>query len=158
MLEFAEEAFDEVALAVDVPVDRAMDQALAGRWYVSFGAIGSDQIEQCIGVIAAVGDDMSAFETGEQERCRAQVVVLSGSQHEPHRQAIFIDQGVDLGAQSSTRTADGVILAPFFPPAACWWARMIELSINAIECGDLAAKVSKICTQTPALAQRLKRL
>jgi hypothetical protein len=26
---------------------------------------------------------------------------------------------VDLGAQSSTRTADGVILAPFFPPLAC---------------------------------------
>jgi hypothetical protein len=26
---------------------------------------------------------------------------------------------MDFGAQSSTRTANGVILAPFFPPAAC---------------------------------------
>jgi hypothetical protein len=32
---------------------------------------------------------------------------------------VSIDHGVDLGAQSSTRTADGVILAPFFPPPAC---------------------------------------
>jgi hypothetical protein len=26
---------------------------------------------------------------------------------------------VDFGGQSSTRTANGVIRAPFFPPAAC---------------------------------------
>jgi hypothetical protein len=125
---------------------------------MGFGPAGPDQVEQCVGVIAAVGDDVTAFEAGEQERSRAQIVVLSGGQHQPHRQAVFIDQGIDLGTQSSTRTADGVILAPFFPPAACWWARMIELSINAMECCDLAAKVSKTCTQTPALAQRLKRL
>jgi hypothetical protein len=88
----------------------------------------------------------------------AKAMFLSGGQHQPHRQAILIDQGVDLGTQSSTRTANGVILTSFFPPAACWWARMIELSINAIEWGDLAAKASKTCTQTPAFAQRLKRL
>jgi hypothetical protein len=38
---------------------------------------------------------------------------------QPDRQAVLIDHGVDLGAQSATRTANGVILAPFFPPAAC---------------------------------------
>jgi hypothetical protein len=27
---------------------------------------------------------------------------------------------MDLGAQSSTRATDGVIVAPFLPPAACW--------------------------------------
>ena len=125
---------------------------------MGFGAAGPDQIEQRIGVIAAICDDVAALEASKQERCRTQVMVLPGSQHEPHRQAILIDQGIDLGAQSSTRTADGVILAPFFPPAACWWARMMELSMNAIECGDLAAKISNIRTQTPALAHRLKRL
>ena len=125
---------------------------------MGFGPAGSDQIEQVIGVIAAVGDDVTAFEASQQERRGAQIVVLSSGQHQPHRQAILIDQSIDLGAQSSTRTADGVIFAPFFPPAAGWWARMIELSINAIEWGDLAARVSKTCTQMPALAQRLKRL
>lgn len=125
---------------------------------MSLGTAGSDQIEQCIGVITSVGDDVTALQAREQAWRRTQIVVLPGSQDEPHRQAVLIDQGVDFGAQSSTRAADGVILAPFFPPAACWWARMIELSMNAIEWGDLAAKVSKTCTQTPALAQRLKRL
>ena len=125
---------------------------------MGFGAAGPDQVEQCIGVVAAICDDMAAFKAREQQRRRTQVVILPSRQYQPHRQAILIDQGIDLGAQSSTRTTDGVILAPFFPPAACWWARMMELSINAIECGDLAAKVSKICTQTPALAHLLKRL
>jgi hypothetical protein len=35
---------------------------------------------------------------------------------------------------------------------------MIELSINCNDCGDFAAKASNIRSQTPRLAQRLKRL
>lgn len=64
---------------------------------------------------------------------------LGDGQHQTGRQAVLIDDGVDLGAQSSTRAADGVIPSP--PPpvfllAACWWARMMELSTNAMEPGD----------------------
>ena len=123
-----------------------------------FGAGGSDQLEQGVGVVASIGDDMAAFEASQQLRGGAQVMGLSGGQQQSDRQAILVDDGVDLGAQSSTRTANGVIFAPFFPPAACWWARMMELSISAIDPGDLAAKVSKTCTHTPARAHRLKRL
>jgi hypothetical protein len=101
---------------------------------------------------------MLAVQSSQEIGSGAQIVRLARCQHQPHRQAAFIDEGVDLGAQSATRTADGVIFAPFFPPAACWWARMMEESIKAIEWGDFAASVSKIRTQTPALAQRLKRL
>jgi len=98
VLELAEEALDQVALAIDSPVYGTMYQALAGRRNMGLGATGSDQVEQCVGVIAAVGDDMAAFEAIQQDRRRAQVMVLSGGQHEPYRQAILIDQGVDLGA------------------------------------------------------------
>lgn len=35
---------------------------------------------------------------------------------------------------------------------------MIELSMEAMESGDFIAKALYILTQTPALAQRLKRL
>ena len=125
---------------------------------MGLGAAGPDKIEQRIGVISAVGDDMAALQPFEQVGRSAQIVSLSCGEHEPYRQTVLIDQSVDLGAQSSTRAADGVIFAPFLPPAACWWARMIELSMKAIEWGDFAASVSNIRTQTPALAQRLKRL
>ena len=158
MFEFAEEALHQVSLPIDAFVDRTVDDALTGRRNVGFGAAFSDQVKERVGVVATIGDDVSALETFEQERCRTQVMGLAGGQHETDRQAVLVDQSIDLGAQSSTRTTDGVIFTPFFPPAACWWARMIELSINAIECGDLAAKVSNTFTQTPARAHRLKRL
>jgi hypothetical protein len=120
VLELAEEALDEIALAIDAAVDRAVHETLAGRGDVGPGAPGSYQIEQGIGVVAAVGDDVTAVQAGEEVGRRRQVMGLSCGQDEPDRQAVFIDGGVDLGAQSSTRTADGVIRAPFFPPAACW--------------------------------------
>ena len=135
-----------------------MDESLTGGWDMRLGAACPDQIQQGVGIIATVGDDMLALQTGQQLGSGPQVVGLSGGQNQPHRQAVLIDQSVDLGAQSPTRTANGVILAPFFPPAACWWARMIELSMKAMECGDFAASVSNTCTHTPALAQRLNRL
>ena len=80
---------------------------------------GADQGEQSIGVVATVGDDVAAPEAGQQLRSCPQVVGLAGSEHQPDRQAVLVDDGVDLGAQSATRTADGVIFAPFLPPAAC---------------------------------------
>jgi hypothetical protein len=122
------------------------------------GAAGADQVEQSVCVIATVCDDVAAFEPFEQIRRCAQIMGLAGGQREPHGEAFFIDYRIDLRTQSSTRTADGVILTPLFPPAACWWARIIELSISAIDFGDFAAKISKIRTQTPALAHRLNRL
>lgn len=84
------------------------------------GTAGTDQIEQGIRIIATVGDDVAAFEAFEQTRSGTQIMSLARGQHEPHGEAFLIDHRIDLGAQSSTRTADGVILAPFFPPAACW--------------------------------------
>lgn len=101
---------------------------------------------------------MAALQPCEQVGRSAQIMSLSCGEHEPYRQTVLIDQSVDLGAQSSTRAADGVIFAPFLPPAACWWAGMIELSMKANEWDDFAASVSNIRTQMPALAQRLKRL
>lgn len=158
MLEPTEEALDLIALAVDALRHGALDDPVAWGRDACLGPGGSDEIEEGMGVIGPVGDHMTAFEIGDESWRGGEVMSLAGGQDDPHRQAVLVDQGVDLGAQSAARTADGVILAPFFPPAACWWARIIELSIRAIECGDLAASASNTPTQTPSRAQRLKRL
>ena len=42
--------------------------------------------------------------------------------------AAAVDDNVDLGAQPASRASDGVVRTPFFPPAACWWARTTEAS------------------------------
>lgn len=120
MLQFAEKTLDEIALAVDAAVDRAMHEPPAGRGDMRRCAAGSDEFEQRVGIVAAISDNVVALQTGQQIRCGAQVVGLAGRQHEADRQTVLIDERVDLGAQSATRTADGVIFAPFLPPAACW--------------------------------------
>ena len=79
----------------------------------------SDQRDQIVGVVATVGDDMAVPEAIQQLGRGPQVVGLAGGEHQADRQAVLVNDSVDLGAQSATRTADGVIFAPFLPPAAC---------------------------------------
>jgi len=156
VFELAEEALDEVALAVDGDVDRAANRALRCAWDARLGAGSADQFDDSVGVVAAVGDNGGRDrQTVEELRHGGHVRGLAGGEQQAHRQAVLVDNGVDLGAQSSTRTADGVIRTPFFPPAACWWARMMEESISCIDCGDFAASVSNIRSQTPAFAHLL---
>ena len=119
MLDFVEIALHQIALALDAPVHRSVDEAVASGRNVSLRSARSDQCEQRIGIISAVGDDVAASEPVEQIWRSFQIVGLAGRQHQPHGQPCFIDGSIDLRAQSATRTADGVIFAPFFPPAAC---------------------------------------
>jgi len=90
-------------------------------------ARAGDQLEHGVGVIAAAGDDRSRdWQPAEELGHGGHVRGLAGREQQPHGQPVLVDDRVDLGAQSATRTANGVIRAPLFPPAACWWARMIE--------------------------------
>ena len=106
-------------MPIDAPADRTLHQTLPGGRDLSLGAAGTDQGEQCVGVIAAIGNDVAALETLKQVRCGSQIVGLPCGQHDADWQAVFVNHRIDLGAQSSTRATDGVILTPFFPPAAC---------------------------------------
>ncbi len=131
VFEFVEEALDEVALAVERRVDGALALAVTLGRDVRPGAMRDEQFEDGAGVVAAIGDDIAGrSQPFDQRRHGGLVGGLAGCEHEADWQAAAIDHGVDLGAQSATRTTDGVIRAPFFPPAACWWARTIEESIR----------------------------
>lgn len=156
MFEFAEEPLDEISLAIEDAIDGTLDLAVALGRDVGLAAALVHQVDQMLPVVAAIGDDHGGTGQSLKQRGRRSLVGgLALSEGDPDRQALFIHNHVDLAAQSSTRTADGVIRTPFFPPAACWWARTMELSINCIDCGDDAARASKTRSHTPALAHRL---
>ena len=71
-------------------------------------------------VVATVGDHVAGrLQALDQLGHGGLVGGLAGRQHQRTGSPRLIDHGVDLGAQSSTRTADGVIRTPFLPPAAC---------------------------------------
>ena len=120
MLEFVEEALDEVALPVEFWIDGADALHIALAWNVSGGAEGGEEFDDGAGAVAAIGHRLASWRQAGNEVWQGGFIgSLAGSEKEPNRQTDVIDDGVDFGRQSSTRTADGVIRAPFFPPAAC---------------------------------------
>jgi len=120
MLELVEEALDEIALAVEFWIDGAHDPYIALRGDVGCGAAGGEELDDGAGTVAAVGNGLAG---GPQafDQCREGGLVggLTGREHQANGKAVAIDHGVDFCAQSSARAADGMIRAPFFPPAAC---------------------------------------
>ena len=121
MLELVEEAFDEIALAVGLAVHAALDLSIPLGGNMGADASAGGQIDERFRVIASVCDQiLSSMEASDEWNGSLLVGSLSGCEGDANGQALAIHDDVDLGAQSSTRTADGVIRAPFFPPAACW--------------------------------------
>ena len=156
VFELAEEALDEIAVAIEAWIDRSLGLAVTLGRDVSLAAALADQIDQMLPVIAAIGDHHGGWmQTFEQSWCGSFVGCLPRRESETDRQSTLIDDNMDLAGQPSPRTADGVIRTPFLPPAACWWARTMDESINCIDCGEVAAKASKTRSHTPALAHRL---
>jgi hypothetical protein len=120
VLELAEEALDEVALAVKRRIDGALDLAVAAGRDVSLAPGLAHQVEDRLSVVAAVGDERpGGRQVGQQGWSEGLVGGLARRDDEADGQALLVDDGVDLGRQSAMRTADGVIFAPFLPPAAC---------------------------------------
>lgn len=120
VFEFVEEPLDQIALAIERGIDAVPDLAVLLGRDVGLGAMLGDQIADRLGVVAAVADRvLRRVEAGQQVGNASLVGGLTGGEQELDRQAAAIDHDVNLGAQSATRTTDGVIRAPFFPPAAC---------------------------------------
>jgi hypothetical protein len=62
----------------------------------------------------------------QRGRC---IVRLTCGQAEPERQALPVDDRMDLGREAASGATETMISTPFFSVAACWCARMEVLSI-----------------------------
>jgi len=76
-----------------------------------------------------VGDDAGSGAAGEELGGGGAVMHLAAGQDEAQGAALGVGEGVDLGGQSASGTPQRLIFGPPFPLAACWWARMMVLSI-----------------------------
>ena len=131
VLKLVEEPFDQVSLAIEDVVDRSLVLAGLKGGNVRPRAVIGDEVDHRLGIVSTIGDGIGGrLQPHKQSRHGGLVGSLARGQQKTYRQAVGVNHGMELGAQSSTRTADGVIRAPFFPPAACWCARTIEESIR----------------------------
>src|SRR5205814_7307710 len=62
--------------------------------------------------------------TFQQRPQRQLLVALATGHDQDDGLATTLSADVELGAEATATPAKGVIEAPFFAPAACWWARM----------------------------------
>jgi hypothetical protein len=85
VLEFTEEAFDQVSLFVDAAVDGALDEPVARCGNMSFGAGLSNEIEERIGIVAAICDDMTALQPCNELWRRIEIMRLACRQYDPDR-------------------------------------------------------------------------
>lgn len=136
VFEFVEASLDEIALAIDRLADSALHFAPALGRNMRAGAEFLDLFDERACIIPSVSNDMRrSFQAGNKGRRGGYAGSLPDVERRSDGQTRLADHGMDLAAQSPTRGTDGVIRTPFFAPAACWWARMMEPSITAMDSG-----------------------
>jgi hypothetical protein len=85
VLDLAEEAFDVISLAVDALGHGSLEDPVAWRGDAGFCPGGPDEGEECVAVIAAVGDDMAAGEAFQKGWSGVEVMSLASSEDDPDR-------------------------------------------------------------------------
>ena len=115
-----EEAFDEIAFGIEREVAAALDLAV-GLWRDDGGDRTDGEVfNEAVGVVSLVGDHALGFDLGTQRFGLGNVVSLTAGEADGEGIAQGIDDGMDFRRQSATRTADGLVRAPFFSaPALC---------------------------------------
>ncbi len=100
MLQLGEEAFDQVALAVEPLAEAGLPAAVALRRDVGRGALVLDQRADAVGVVGLVGQyDGARAEAVQQRVGDLPVMRLSRGQAEPDRKPLRVDDDVDLGRE-----------------------------------------------------------
>ena len=121
MLDPVEEALDAIAILVDARAERGRIGAMVERPDVGQRAGVDDFRPERVAVVAAIGQqDAVATEQPEHAFAGLAVVRLAFRQLEEDRQAVRVDDRVDLGRKPAAGTSHATTTATFFSPfAAC---------------------------------------
>ena len=129
MLEFIEEALDEVSFAVEREIAGPRHLTICfwrnHRGDTSLGE-SADQRISVVSLVAKQGARVGAFKQG---RRASQVVGLSRRQYQFDWIAQGINEGMDFGRQSAAGSTDRLLARFFCAPALCWCARTMVASI-----------------------------
>ena len=119
VLDFVEEALDEIALAVEREIAVTLDLAI-GLWRDHWSDCPLIEcIDQRIGIVSLVGEERARISIFEQWLGASQIMVLSWRQHQVAGITQGIGERVNFGAQSSARSANRLRAVFFRAPALC---------------------------------------
>ena len=120
VLEFIEEALDEIALAVEGKVTGRRCLTVGFRRdHRSDFALGESVAER-IGIVCLVTDESFRIDPFEQRLRASQIMGLTRREHHLDGIAERIDEDVNFGGQSAAGPADRLFAVFFRAPALCW--------------------------------------
>src|SRR5215831_8508027 len=162
LLHLRPEPLHDVALLVQMPVDRAGLLAAAVRLHHDFSPAPADLFGQGVTIVARGGDHRGRLVVRQQVFGLLDGRLLGGRQLQLDRVPQRIAAHVDLGAEAAAATSQRLLaLAPsavplFLDPAAQGWARItVESKMSHSRSGSRRASITR--AQTPLAAQRSKR-
>ena len=132
VLDLVDEALDQVALFVQIPVILSGCLAIGSGWNNSHRSHILDVFDQPSRIIPFVGDDVFGIEPGDQGLGPSDVMALTCAKPEAQGVAKPVHAHVDFGAEPASTSAKCLgNLAPLFrgAPAAQGWARTMVLSM-----------------------------
>jgi len=121
-LEFAETAFDEITLRIELFVVPVLVFAGAFGWNNRLHLFDSDERSNLVGIIAFIGNHRLGRVSGQQRWGALAISLLPSGQQQAQRPSQRIAKHMNLGSQSSTGSPQSLLTRPLFPVAACWWA------------------------------------
>lgn len=112
------EVLDQTALLVEVAVEFPRLFSAGSRGDDSCAALRMSLVDDRVGVVALVGDEVSVMDAREQRLGLGYVVDLSFGEMEMNRIAEGVDTSVNLRGRSSSGSPDGLRSCFFSAPAA----------------------------------------
>jgi hypothetical protein len=158
LLEATEEALNDMTLTISMTIIGTLLKARFARRDGGLCPGRLDASNKSVRVIAFIRDHLIDLKSCNERRCLRNVVHLTIRKAPTQGIAQRINDHMNLGAQSATRSADGLRTFFFWAPAACWWARtMVLSSIRAWRSASVLTASMMRC-QTPAFPHRENRV
>ena len=112
MLELVEEAFDAIALLVEIGVVWPLDLTVALGRNDDLGTVFCEPLDEVVGIISFVGNGDLGVDAIDQIVGEDNVIALAGRADQSQRKAKGLGGGMDLGAQSAARPAQTLGMRP----------------------------------------------
>ena len=113
MLEPCKEALDQIASAIEMPIELARCQAIGSGWNHRFCARRFDGGHEMVGIVALVGHHGLTGQIFDQCWGKVDIGNLPGREDDAQGIAQCVDGNVQFGRQSAARAAD-LLTARFF--------------------------------------------
>jgi hypothetical protein len=120
VLEFIEEALDEIAFTIEREVAGPRRLAIGFRRDHRRDVSRGETIEERVGIVCLIANQGLRISRLKQWFCASQIMSLPRREHQIDGIAESIDKDVNFGGQSAAGSADCLLAVFFRAPALCW--------------------------------------